>query len=57
VDEAGTPIGEVAETFETAAHEVLVVRTPDGDVLVPFTMEHVPGVDLGSGRVDVRPPE
>ena len=57
VDGAGTPIGEVAETFETAAHEVLVVRTPDGDVLVPFTMEHVPGVDLGAGRVDVRPPE
>jgi 16S rRNA processing protein RimM len=57
VDEAGAPLGEVAETFETAAHEVLVVRTPDGDVLVPFTMEHVPGVDLGSGRVDVRPPE
>ncbi len=57
VDAAGAPIGEVAETFETAAHEVLVVRTPDGDVLVPFTMEHVPGVDLGLGRVDVRPPE
>ena len=57
VGEAGAPLGEVAETFETAAHEVLVVRTPDGDVLVPFTMEHVPGVDLESGRVDVRPPE
>ena len=57
VDEAGTPFGEVAETFETAAHEVLVVRTPDGDVLVPFTMGHVPGVDLGLGRVDVRPPD
>jgi 16S rRNA processing protein RimM len=57
VGEAGTPLGKVAETFETAAHEVLVVHTPDGDVLVPFTMEHVPGVDLGSGRVDVRPPE
>ncbi len=58
VDEAGASIGEVAQTFETAAHEVLVVRTPDGDdVLVPFTMEHVPGVDLESRRVDVRPPE
>ncbi len=57
VDGAGTPLGEVAETFETAAHEVLVVRTPYGDLLVPFTMEHVPAVDLGSGRVDVRPPE
>ncbi len=57
LDEAGERVGEVAETFETAAHEVLVVRTPDGDLLVPFTMEHVPGVDLDTGRVDVRPPE
>jgi 16S rRNA processing protein RimM len=57
IDEAGTRIGEVAETFETAAHEVLVVRSEGGDLLVPFTLEHVPGVDLGSGRITVRPPE
>ncbi|HEV2094399.1 MAG TPA: ribosome maturation factor RimM [Rubrobacter sp.] len=56
-DEAGESLGEVAETFETAAHEVLVVRTEAGDVLVPFTMEHVPEVDLEAGRVTVRPPE
>ena len=57
IDEAGTRIGEVAETFETPAHEVLVVRSEGGDLLVPFTLEHVPGVDLGSGRITVRPPE
>ena len=57
VNEEGERLGEVTETFETAAHEVLVVRTEEGDVLVPFTLEHVPGVDLGSGRVSVRPPE
>ena len=57
IDDAGTRLGEVAETFETAAHEVLVVRAEAGDLLVPFTMEHVPGVDLGSGRITVRPPE
>ena len=57
IDEVGTRIGEVAETFETAAHEVLVVRSEGGDLLVPFTLEHVPGVDLGSGRITVRPPE
>jgi 16S rRNA processing protein RimM len=57
LDEAGERLGEVAETFETAAHEVLVVRTPAGDVLVPFTTEHVPEVDLEAGRLSVRPPE
>ena len=53
----GRSLGEVAETFETAAHEVRVVRTEAGDVLVPFTLEHVPEVDLEAGRVSVRPPE
>ena len=57
VDDADERVGEVAETFETPAHEVLVVRTGAGDLLVPFTMEHVPEVDLLSGRVRVRPPE
>jgi 16S rRNA processing protein RimM len=57
LDEAGEHRGEVAETFETAAHEVLVVRSEGGDLLVPFTLEHVPGVDLAAGRITVRPPE
>lgn len=55
--EAGEHLGEVAETFETAAHEVLVVRSEGGDLLVPFTLEHVPEVDLATGRITVRPPE
>lgn len=55
-DEAGTRVGEVRETFETAAHEVLVIRTGAEDLLVPFTLEHVPGLDLGAGRLVVRPP-
>ncbi len=57
VDAGGETLGEVVETFETAAHETLVVRTGPGEVFVPFTMEHVPGVDLSSGRITVRPPE
>lgn len=56
LDEAGEPFGEVTETFETAAHETLVVRTDVGDVFVPFTLEHVPAVDPGAGRITVRPP-
>jgi 16S rRNA processing protein RimM len=57
LDDTGERLGEVAETFETAAHEVLVVRSEGGDLLVPFTLEHVPGVDLRSGRITMRPPE
>ncbi|HET9928651.1 MAG TPA: PRC-barrel domain-containing protein, partial [Rubrobacter sp.] len=59
VSDAGEVLGGVADTFETAAHEVLVVRAErDGqEQYVPFTMEHVPRVDLQAGRIVVRPPE
>jgi 16S rRNA processing protein RimM len=59
VSDAGEVLGTVADTFETAAHEVLVVRDEKGpqDLYLPFTMEHVPQVDLQTGRIMVRPPE
>jgi len=58
VNEAGEIVGTVSDSFETGAHEVLVVREVNGqDLYVPFTVEHVPELDLGSRRVVVRPPE
>jgi 16S rRNA processing protein RimM len=58
IDDAGEVLGTVYDTFETAAHEVLVVREQNGQELyVPFTLEHAPELDLGSGRVVIRPPE
>lgn len=59
VGESGEVLGTVEETFETPAHEVLVLReSEDAPVrYVPFTREHVPDVDLAAGRVRVRPPE
>lgn len=58
VNGAREKLGVVGDTFETAAHEVLVVRKPDGhDLYVPFTLEHVPELDLESGRLVIRPPE
>ena len=57
IDDSGEVLGEVSDTFETAAHEVLVVRRGRQEIFVPFTLEHVPNVDLESRRVVVRPPE
>ena len=58
VSEAGEILGTVEDTFETAAHEVLVVREEDdGDIYVPFTLEHVPELDPRAGRITIRPPE
>jgi 16S rRNA processing protein RimM len=57
MSDAGEVVGTVAETFETSAHEILVIRN-EGDVLfVPLTLEHVPEVDLDARRVVVRLPE
>ena len=57
--DAGDDLGIVQETFETPAHEVLVIRKEEGAYVlyIPFTLEHVPEVDLDARRVVVRPPE
>jgi len=59
IDDTGEVVGTVTDTFETAAHEVLVIREEQDrrDIYVPFTMEHVPEVDLEAGRIVARPPE
>jgi 16S rRNA processing protein RimM len=57
LNETGEILGTVDETFKTPAHEILVVRK-EGDVLyVPFTLEHVPEVDLNGRHLVIRPPE
>ncbi len=57
MNETGEILGTVDETFETPAHEILVIRK-EGDVLyVPFTLEHVPEVDLDARHLVVRPLE
>lgn len=51
-DAAGTRLGSVANIFETPAYEVLVVRDDEtAEHYVPFTLEHVPSVDMEEGRV------
>ncbi len=59
VDYAGAVVGTVDDTFETAAHEVLVVREEEDrkELYLPFTLEHVPEVDLEAGHILIRPPE
>jgi 16S rRNA processing protein RimM len=57
-DMGGTRIGEVADIFETPAHEVLVMRdSSDQERHVPFTLEHVPTVDPEGGHIVVNLPE
>lgn len=57
VDDSGVSIGTVEESFETPAHEVLVVRAGGEETYVPFTFEHIPEVDLEGGSLTVSLPE
>jgi 16S rRNA processing protein RimM len=59
VNDAGEVLGTVDDTFETGAHEVLVVsgKNAGQELYIPFTLEHVPELDLESRRVVIRVPE
>ncbi|MBO0900734.1 ribosome maturation factor RimM [Cellulomonas sp. zg-ZUI222] len=53
----GRPLGEVVGLEHLPAHDVLVLREPDGArTLVPFVEAIVPVVDVAGGRVVLDPP-
>jgi 16S rRNA processing protein RimM len=55
----GTVLGEVIAVHNFGAGDILEVRLPDGvqTVLVPFTRETVPEIDISNRRLVVDPPE
>ncbi|MFT3877724.1 MAG: ribosome maturation factor RimM [Propioniciclava sp.] len=53
MDAAGAEAGTIGEVLHLPAQDVLVVRTPSGQRLVPFVTELVPVVDLEAGFVQV----
>jgi len=53
----GSVVGEVVDLLDMPAHDVLVVREPNGHrAMIPFVDEFVPEVDTEAGRVVVTPP-
>jgi 16S rRNA processing protein RimM len=55
VDPSGLVLGELVEIHHHPAQDLLVVRTPEGERLVPFVSELVPEVDPTRRRVVVNP--
>ncbi len=56
VEMDGRVLGVVREVLERPANDVLVVDVPDGDdLLVPFTRDAVPHVDIPARRLALRP--
>jgi 16S rRNA processing protein RimM len=56
LDPGGSRLGEVAGLQHMPAQDLLVVRTPLGEHLVPFVRAIVPVVDVAGGHVVVDPP-
>lgn len=49
----GADVGRIASIVHNPAQDLLTVRTPSGDFLVPFVSALVPVVDLAGGFVEV----
>jgi 16S rRNA processing protein RimM len=52
----GETVGRVIRVDHLPAQDLLIVKTTDGEVLVPFVKAIVPEVDVAAGRVTVTPP-
>lgn len=51
----GTSLGSVVDLIETGSADVIVVRGPAGDVLLPLLGDVVAEVDVAAGRMVVTP--
>ena len=49
----GTPVGQVTDVLHGAAQDILVIKTDDGERLVPFVEALVPSVNLDEQRVTI----
>jgi len=52
----GVEVGKVARVEHLPAQDLLVIKTADSEVLVPFVAAIVPAVDLQAGTVTLTPP-
>jgi 16S rRNA processing protein RimM len=52
----GVKVGSIARVDHLPAQDLLVVKTPGGEVLVPFVKAIVPAVDIEAGTVTLTPP-
>jgi 16S rRNA processing protein RimM len=52
----GVKVGTIARLDHMPAQDLLIVKTPDGEIMVPFVKAIVPSVDVKAGIVTITPP-
>jgi 16S rRNA processing protein RimM len=55
--EDGSEFGPVTEVLNLPGQDVLVIKSAQGEVMIPFVMQLVPEVDVRNKRMTVIPPE
>ena len=55
--EDGSEFGTVAEVLNLPGQDVLAIKTPVGETMIPFVHQLVPTVDVSNKRMTVIPPE
>ena len=57
VDEAGEPLGKLDEVLVTGANDVYVVRSDQGELLLPAIRDVILAIDVDAQRITVRVPD
>jgi len=52
----GVQVGTLSRLEHLPAQDLLIVKTPSGDVMVPFVKAIVPSVDVKAGIITITPP-
>ena len=56
VDASGNQLGTLTDVLNLPGQDVLALKTPQGEVLIPFVLEFVPEIDIAAKRLVVTPP-
>lgn len=56
LDEDGESLGTLTEVLATPAHEIYVIQTAGGEVLIPAVPEYILQIDIEAGFVKMRLP-
>ena len=56
ITDAGQSVGTITDVINLPGQDLLAVKSPNGEVLIPFVHEIVPEIDLENKRITITPP-
>lgn len=56
ITNAGQSVGTITDVINLPGQDLLAVKSPNGEVLIPFVHEIVPEIELENKRITITPP-